>query len=86
VIEGIHLEYLQAGSNMLETNTFNGTGISQADYELPGEGHGLHFALKIRHKCSVDGLDCLRASHAVFCEGTHLSETGGNTGAGAPRS
>jgi 5-methyltetrahydrofolate--homocysteine methyltransferase len=34
VIEGIHLEYLEAGADIIETNTFNGTSISQADYEL----------------------------------------------------
>ena len=34
VIEEIHLAYLDAGADILETNTFNGTSISQADYEL----------------------------------------------------
>ena len=34
VIEEIHLAYLEAGADILETNTFNGTSISQADYEL----------------------------------------------------
>lgn len=34
VIEGIHEEYLTAGADIIETNTFNGTSISQADYEL----------------------------------------------------
>ncbi|CAI5536641.1 unnamed protein product [Closterium sp. Naga37s-1] len=37
VIEGIHTEYLDAGSDIIETNTFNGTCISQADYELQAE-------------------------------------------------
>ncbi|GJP84050.1 hypothetical protein CLOP_g14142 [Closterium sp. NIES-67] len=37
VIEGIHSEYLDAGSDIIETNTFNGTCISQADYELQAE-------------------------------------------------
>ncbi|CAG9464351.1 unnamed protein product [Pedinophyceae sp. YPF-701] len=34
VIKGIHKEYLDAGADIIETNTFNGTWISQADYEL----------------------------------------------------
>lgn len=34
VIEGIHFEYLSAGADIIETNTFNGTSISQADYDL----------------------------------------------------
>jgi Homocysteine S-methyltransferase len=34
VIEKIHMDYLEAGADIVETNTFNGTTISQADYEL----------------------------------------------------
>ncbi|MHB8907050.1 MAG: methionine synthase, partial [Melioribacteraceae bacterium] len=33
VIKGIHLAYLEAGSDIIETNTFNGTAISQSDYK-----------------------------------------------------
>jgi 5-methyltetrahydrofolate--homocysteine methyltransferase len=32
VISGIHRAYLQAGADIIETNTFNSTSISQADY------------------------------------------------------
>jgi 5-methyltetrahydrofolate--homocysteine methyltransferase len=34
IISAIHLAYLQAGADLLETNTFNATSISQADYHL----------------------------------------------------
>jgi 5-methyltetrahydrofolate--homocysteine methyltransferase len=34
VIDAIHTAYLEAGADIIETNTFNGTSISQADYEL----------------------------------------------------
>ncbi|KAL4434809.1 hypothetical protein ABPG77_005336 [Micractinium sp. CCAP 211/92] len=34
VIEEIHAAYLAAGADIIETNTFNGTTISQADYSL----------------------------------------------------
>ncbi|GAB4196030.1 MAG: methionine synthase [Wenzhouxiangellaceae bacterium] len=33
-ILGIHREYLDAGADLLETNTFSGTTIAQADYAL----------------------------------------------------
>ena len=33
IIKGIHLSYLEAGSDIIETNTFNGTAISQSDYK-----------------------------------------------------
>ncbi|MFN0214195.1 MAG: methionine synthase [Saprospiraceae bacterium] len=35
IIEGIHLKYLEAGADIIETNTFNATSISQADFEMP---------------------------------------------------
>lgn len=34
VIAGIHRQYLEAGADILETNTFNSTRVSQADYHL----------------------------------------------------
>jgi len=34
VIAGIHTAYLQAGADLVETNTFNATSVSQADYHL----------------------------------------------------
>lgn len=36
VIDEIHRAYLEAGSDILETNTFNATSISQADYQMEG--------------------------------------------------
>lgn len=33
VIKEIHKQYLEAGADIIETNTFNGTSISQADYK-----------------------------------------------------
>ncbi len=34
IIEAIHKEYLEAGSDIIETNTFNANAFSQADYEM----------------------------------------------------
>ncbi|MGE5097188.1 MAG: methionine synthase, partial [Betaproteobacteria bacterium] len=34
VIREIHAQYMEAGADILETNTFNSTAISQADYDL----------------------------------------------------
>lgn len=34
IIKGIHRAFLEAGSDMIETNTFSGTTIAQADYGL----------------------------------------------------
>ena len=34
IVEGIHREYLEAGADIIETNTFAATSIPQADFEL----------------------------------------------------
>ena len=34
IIEGIHREYLEAGADIIETNTFNSQAISLADYQM----------------------------------------------------
>jgi len=34
IIEGIHREYLEAGADIIETNTFNAQVISMADYHM----------------------------------------------------
>ncbi len=34
IIGGIHREYLEAGADIIETNTFAGTSIPQADFDL----------------------------------------------------
>ncbi len=44
VIEEIHLEYLRAGADIIETNTFNAQRISQADYALEHICHELNVA------------------------------------------
>ncbi len=35
IISEIHKQYLQAGSDVIETNTFGATSIAQGDYDLP---------------------------------------------------
>jgi 5-methyltetrahydrofolate--homocysteine methyltransferase len=44
VIRGIHAEYLAAGADILETNTFNATRVSQADYGLEALVYELNVA------------------------------------------
>ncbi len=34
IIAGIHRQYLEAGADIIETNTFNGTRVSMADYHM----------------------------------------------------
>jgi len=44
IIREIHEEYLQAGADILETNTFNATRVSMADYEMEDLAYELNVA------------------------------------------
>jgi 5-methyltetrahydrofolate--homocysteine methyltransferase len=44
IIKGIHKQYLQAGANVLETNTFNSQTISLADYDMQSLAYELNVA------------------------------------------
>ncbi|RKY90397.1 MAG: methionine synthase, partial [Ignavibacteriae bacterium] len=44
VIKEIHREYFTAGADIVETNTFNGTAISQADYNTEKFVYEMNFA------------------------------------------
>ena len=43
VIKAIHTEYLKAGSDILETNTFSSTTIAQADYAMEELAYELNY-------------------------------------------
>ncbi|MEW6414216.1 MAG: methionine synthase [Pseudomonadota bacterium] len=44
IIKEIHAQYLAAGADILETNSFNATSISMADYHMEHLVHELNFA------------------------------------------
>jgi 5-methyltetrahydrofolate--homocysteine methyltransferase len=44
IIEAIHREYLEAGADILETNTFNATAISLSDYDMAELAYELNYA------------------------------------------
>ncbi len=53
IIQEIHEKYLEAGADIIETNTFNGTRISQSDYKLENEVYEINFqAAKIARKAA----------------------------------
>lgn len=43
VVEAIHLEYFEAGSDIVETNTFSSTSIAQADYGMEELAYELNY-------------------------------------------
>jgi 5-methyltetrahydrofolate--homocysteine methyltransferase len=53
VIGGIHQAYLEAGADIIETNTFNATRVSQAEYGLESLAYELNVegARLVRRLC-----------------------------------
>lgn len=43
VLKEIHCQYLEAGADIIETNTFSGTWIAQADYKLEHAVYDINF-------------------------------------------
>jgi 5-methyltetrahydrofolate--homocysteine methyltransferase len=53
IIREIHNAYLEAGSDIIETNTFNSTAVSQADYGMETLAYELNLAsAKIARECA----------------------------------
>ena len=44
IIKGIHRDYLNAGADILETNTFNAQSVSLADYDMQALAYELNIA------------------------------------------
>ncbi|HEU4684115.1 MAG TPA: methionine synthase [Nitrospira sp.] len=58
LIEDIHYEYLEAGADIIETNTFNSQAISLADYRMEALGYELS---KAGAECARRAVGRLRA-------------------------
>ena len=54
IIKAIHEEYLKAGADIIETNTFNGTSISLADYQMENLAYEINFESAKIAKEAVD--------------------------------
>ena len=54
IIKDIHSAYFEAGSDMVETNTFSGTSIAMADYSLEGIVHDLNIEAALLARAAAD--------------------------------
>src|SRR6478736_5029887 len=61
VIEEIHRQYLEAGADIIETNTFNSQAISLADYQMHSLGYELS---KAGAECARRAVAAVRAAQA----------------------
>jgi 5-methyltetrahydrofolate--homocysteine methyltransferase len=69
VIEAIHLQYLEAGADVIETNTFNATTISQADYQLEPIVRDLNLAAVACAKRAVEQAEAKTPGRRCFVAG-----------------
>ena len=65
LIGDIHRAFLEAGADIIETNTFSSTSISQADYGLGGLAGELNIAAAALARETVD--DFMRANPGRSC-------------------
>jgi 5-methyltetrahydrofolate--homocysteine methyltransferase len=54
LIQGIHSQYLQAGADIIETNTFNSTSVALADYGMQGLAHEFNVSAASLAKAARD--------------------------------
>lgn len=60
IIEEIHKQYLEAGADIIETNTFSSTSIAQADYDMQSLAYELNVASA---KCARKSADQFTAAN-----------------------
>ena len=69
VIKEIHRAYLEAGADILETNTFNGTRVAQGDYSLESVAAEINFAGAKLARDVVDAFNADNPGEARFVAG-----------------
>ena len=69
VIREIQRAYLNAGADILETNTFNSTRVSMADYEMEDLSHELNFAAAKLARELCDEVTALNPAKPRFVAG-----------------
>lgn len=60
IIKNIHLQYLEAGADIIETNTFNAQAVSMADYNMSELSYEINLAAA---KCARNAVNEYRANH-----------------------
>ena len=69
LITAIHAEYLESGADIIETNTFNSTSISMADYKLESYAYDLNLAGAKAAKKAVQLVKAKNPSRTCFVAG-----------------
>ncbi|HSB43975.1 MAG TPA: homocysteine S-methyltransferase family protein, partial [Nitrospira sp.] len=69
IIEDIHRQYLEAGADVIETNTFNSQAISLADYEMETLGYEMSKAGAECARRAVNAVQVAQAGRRCFVAG-----------------
>lgn len=70
IISNIHEAYLEAGADIIETNTFNATRVSQADYHLEDAVYDINFASAQIARKAADKFTALNPVKPRFVAGS----------------
>lgn len=70
IIQEIHRQYLEAGADLIETNTFSGTWVAQADYDLENSVYDINFHGARIAKEVADEFSALNPSKPRFVAGS----------------
>lgn len=69
IIEGIHREYLEAGADIIETNTFNAQKVSLADYQMEALAYEINLAAAKIARKAADAYSALTPDKQRFVAG-----------------
>ena len=69
LITDIHAEYLEAGADIVETNTFNSTSISMADYQLESVVYEINVAGAQAAKRAAERIMAKKSGRTCFVAG-----------------
>lgn len=70
IISKIHEEYLEAGADIIETNTFNATRVSQADYHMEAAVYDINFASAQLARKAADKYTAMNPAKPRFVAGS----------------
>ncbi|HVX48963.1 MAG TPA: homocysteine S-methyltransferase family protein [Chitinophagaceae bacterium] len=69
IIEDIHRQYLEAGANIIETNTFNAQKISLADYNMQSLAYEINIAAAQCARHAVEAFKAVNKDAVAFVAG-----------------
>jgi 5-methyltetrahydrofolate--homocysteine methyltransferase len=69
IIQAIHRQYLEAGADIIESNTFNSTAVSLADYGLEGLVYELNVAGAGNARAAADAVMAAQPGRVCFVAG-----------------